>query len=112
MNDEDTYDESKEDTYLSMLKEFFTGKMRLAAIVIWAHFYFYMVLAVISCILFFKAGQTKGQIMYAALFVCSIPLCYTIKFFAWHVMQQNKFTREIKRLELRIAELNEIVKNK
>ncbi len=50
--------------------------------------------------------------MYAAFFVCCILIGYLIKVFGWGMVNKNNILREIKRLELRIAELNETVKNK
>ena len=50
--------------------------------------------------------------MYAALFVVFLLIGYLIKIFGWVWGSKNIISREIKRLELRIAELNETVKNK
>jgi hypothetical protein len=50
--------------------------------------------------------------MYAAIFICcslSIGFCKVITFV---MLQRHSIKREIKRLELRIAELNQTVKNK
>jgi hypothetical protein len=50
--------------------------------------------------------------MYAAVFICcslSIGFCKTITFV---MLQRHSIKREIKRLELRIAELTETMKNK
>ena len=63
-------------------------------------------------VLFFKSVQTKFQIMYATLFLfCSQGIMFT-KVVSWQTMHRNRITREIKRLELRIAELHETMKNK
>ena len=69
-------------------------------------------MAIISGILFLITDKTKYQIMYAAFFVCLVLIAYLIKVFAWVMVSRNSIKREIKRLELRIAELNETVKNK
>jgi hypothetical protein len=109
---EDTYDESKEDSYRSMMRDFFSKKMRWVMINVYAWSFIFLVPIIISVIQFFKTDQTKFQIMYAAIFVCCTLSIGFIKVLAWVMLQRHSVKREIKRLELRIAELNEIVKGK
>lgn len=101
-----------EGSYLSMVREFFSRRMRLIAVVFFVHFFFFLALAILSGILFLKSDQTKFQIMYAAFFVCSVLIAYAIKIFTWVAGSGYYIKRDIKRLELRIAELHETVKNK
>jgi hypothetical protein len=79
---------------------------------VWAHFLIFLALAIISGILFFRTERTDEQIMYASFFVCCIIIAYVIKVFAWLKVYENSIKRELKRLELRIAELSETVKSK
>ncbi len=109
---EDTYDDSKEDTYCSMARDFFSKKMRWFMINFYAWSFFFLVLIIISVIQFFRTDQTKFQIMYAAIFVCCSLSIGFIKAIAFVMITRHNIKREIKRLELRIAELNETVKNK
>jgi uncharacterized membrane protein len=102
----------EEGNYLNMVKEFFSRRMRLIRIIFFAHFFFFFALAIVSGVLFLEADQTKDQIMYAAFFVCSILIAYAGKIFTWTVGGSYIVKREMKRLELRIAELNETLKNK
>ena len=106
------YDELKEDSYISWVRSCFKIGQQWAIILVFAHFFFFLALAILCGILFFKTDQTKFQIMYAAFFVCCILIGYLIKVFGWVMATRNSLKREIKRLELRIAELNETVKNK
>lgn len=53
-----------------------------------------------------------AQIMYAAIFTCCFQDIGLMKIFAWEMIHRPSITREIKWLELRIAELNETVKDK
>ncbi len=109
---EDTYDESKEDSYRSMMRDFFSKKMRWVMINLYVWSSIFFVLVVVSIIQFFRTDQTKFQIMYAAIFICcslSIGFCKVITFV---MLQRHSIKREIKRLELRIAELNQTVKDK
>jgi len=106
------YDDTREESYISWAKFWFKNSQRWAIILVFAHFFFFLGLAIISGILFLVSNTTKYQIMYAAFFVCLFMIAYLIKVFAWVMVSRNSIKREIKRLELRIAELNETVKNK
>ena len=106
------YDNSKEETYASYAKDFFKNTQSWAIILIFVHFFGFLVLAIISGILFIVSETTKYQIMYAALFICFLHIAYLIKIFGWVWGCRNIISREIKRLELRIVELSEVVNNK
>ena len=98
------YDESKEDLRL-MAKEAFSKKMRWVIINCYAWFFVLLVPIIISVIQFFKTDQTKSQIMYAAIFVCcTLSICF-LKVLWWVMLVRHSIKREIKRLELRVAEL-------
>lgn len=81
-------------------------------ITVWVWFFIFMVAIVISIIFFFMTDQTKFQIMYAAIFVCCTLSIGFLKVLAWVMLQRHGIKREIKRLELRIAELAETIKDK
>lgn len=105
------YDDSKEDTYLAMLKDFFSKKMRWFTINFYVWSFFFMAVAIISAILFFKTDDTQDQIMYASIFICCSLSVFLCKACAFVMIARHNIKREIKRLELRIAELNQTVKN-
>jgi hypothetical protein len=109
---EDIYDDSKEDSYRSMVRDFFSEKMRWVMIAVWVWFFIFMVPIIISVILFFMTNQTKFQIMYATIFVCCTLSIGFLKVLAWVMLQRHSIKREIKRLELRIAELTQTIKDK
>ena len=119
MNDEqikkiidDTYDDSREDTLLSMVGQLYSQKMVPSMIVHFAYSLPFIVGAVLCGIKFFKTDQTQYQIMYAAIFICCIQFCIFSKAKYWQMLYKINTSREIKRLELRIAELNETIKEK
>jgi hypothetical protein len=99
------YDESKEDSFRSTMKEYFSKKMRWVMINIYAWFLIFLVPIIFSVIQFFKTDQTKFQIMYAAIFVCCTLSIGFLKVLAWVMLQRHGIKREIKRLELGVAEL-------
>ncbi len=108
----DIYDDSKENSCRSMIRGFFSKKMRWVMITVYVWFFIFMVPIIISIIFFFRTDQTKYQIMYAAIFVCCTLSIGFLKVLAWVMLQRHSVKREIKRLELRIAELAETVKNR
>jgi ABC-type spermidine/putrescine transport system permease subunit I len=107
IEDSDRYDETKEDGYRAMLREFYSRKMLSTALFVWAHFLIFLALAILSGVLFFRTDRADEQIMYASFFVCCIIISFLIKVFAWLRLHENSIKRELKRLELRIAELAE-----
>lgn len=109
---EDTYDDSKEDTLLSMVGQLYSRKMFSSLIAHGAYSSVFIALAVFCGIKFFQTQQVQYQIMYAAIFVCCIEFVILRKNIYWQMLHKNSISREIKRLEIRIAELNETVKNK
>ena len=108
----DTYDESKEDTLRSWIRDFYSKKMLWVAVSVYVQYLIFSALAIFSGIKFFRTGQARYQIMYAAIFVCCNLWIGFVSVFAWGMTQRHSVKREIKRLELRIAELNETVKDK
>ena len=109
---DDTYDDSREDTLLSMVGQLYSQKMVPSLIVHGVYSLPFIVGAVFCGIKFFKTDQTQFQIMYATIFVCCIEFCIFSKNKYWQMLYKINISREIKRLELRIAELNETVKNR
>jgi hypothetical protein len=106
------YDESKEDTLLLMVGQLYSRKMLPSFIVHGAYSLPFIALAVFCGVRFFNTQQIQSQVMYAALFVCCIQFVIFSKVKYWQMLHKNNISREIKRLELRIAELNETVQNK
>jgi len=130
MNDEqikkvldDDYDSSREDTLRSMLGDFYNKRMLSIVVIVWVFGIAFMAGAIYSGVAFmagaiysgvafFKSDQAKSQIMYAAIFICCLQYVSMIKVFAWQIIHKNSLKREIKRLELRIAELGQTIKQR
>jgi len=109
---EDTYDVSREDSIMSMARDFYSKKMWSTAILVWIWAIIFFAGATYSAIQFYKTDQTKSQIMYAGIFVPCVLGIGFMKVFAWEMLHRHSIKREIKRLEIRIAELNETLKGK
>ena len=106
---EDNYDDSRENTIWSMTGDFYSRKMLSMVILVWGMAIIFMAVAIFSGIMFFRTGEIQYQIMYAVIFLTCVQWIGLIKIFAWQLIHRNGIKREIKRLELRIAELNEAV---
>lgn len=109
---EGTYDDSKEETLRSMASDFYSRRLLSTAILVWAWAIIFMALAVYSALQFFKTDQTKWQIMYAALFILGAHGVGLMKIFGWEMVHRHSIKRDIKRLELRVAELSETLRGK
>lgn len=109
---EDSHDESKEDGLLSIARDFYTRKQMCSVILAWSGAIVFIGLAVYSGIQFFRADQTRWQIVYAALFIVGLHEFASIRNFAWQIAHRQNLKRHIKRLELRVAELGVALKDR
>ena len=62
-------------------------------------------LAVFPIFWFFDAQDVRDQILFATIFVTCNTIVLAMKIWFWMVMNRNAVTREIKRLEVQIAQL-------
>jgi hypothetical protein len=92
-------DESKEDSIWSIGMDFYSRKMRSAAILIWVWAIIFFVPAVYSAIQFFRADQTKSQILYAAIFICCFNGICLMKILGCQMIHRLGIKREIKKLK-------------
>ncbi len=106
------YDESIGDNYFSMIRDFFSKELRWAMIGLYVWFFIFLAPIIISVIQFFKTDQVQYQIMYAAIFVtCCLSIGF-MKIYVLVLLQKPSIRREVKRLEFRISELIETIKDK
>ena len=106
------YDETQEDSLLSMTGQLYSAQMLPSMLVHLAYSLPFIAGAIFCGIKFFKTDQSQFQIMHATLFICCIQFMIFSKNKYWQMLHRHNINREIKRLEFRIAELNETVKNK
>ena len=99
-NVDDNFDESKEDSLWSMGMDFYSPKMRSAAIIIWVWAIIFLVPAVYSAIQFFRADRTKSQILYAAIFICCFNGICLMKILGCQMIHRLGIKREIKKLKM------------
>jgi len=107
-----TYDQPREETIGSMLRDFYNRRMLSVVVFVWAWALVIVGVAVFSAVKFLDAEQTQSQIMYAAIFICCVQFMTLMKTFAWQMIHKNSLRREIKALELRIAALTGLLEGK
>jgi hypothetical protein len=107
---DDLYEDSKEDTLFAAVSSFYGRKMRSVFIVAGGLQTICCLLAAWCVYAFFSTDEMARQIMYSASFVCLIQICAMQSIWGWQWMHRHSIKREVKRLELRIAELSQIVK--
>ena len=95
-----------------MARDFYNRKMLSVIILVWTYGLVFIAGAIFSAVKFFDTEHTKFHIMYAAIFVCCIQFIVLLKIFSWQMIHRNSIKREIRRLELRIAELGQTAKDK
>jgi len=105
------YDETKEDSLLSMTGQLYSAQMLPSMLVHIVCSLPFIAGAIFCAIKFFKTDQMQLQIMHATIFACCIQFMIFSKNKYWQMLHRHNINREIKRLELRIAELNRTVKN-
>jgi len=93
-----------------MVSDFYNRKMLSTVILVWGMGIIFVGVAIFSGIKFFGTGEIRYQIMYAVIFLTCVQWVSSLKVFAWQLIYRNSIKREIKKLELSIAELNETIK--
>ena len=112
MDQKDIYDETREDTLRAMLLSFYSRRMLSTAVLVWINFLFWAAMGIVSMILLFRTTDIRYQLLYAALFICFLQWATLSKIFAWQMIHRHSIQREIKRLEFRLAELQETIRGR
>jgi len=107
---EDSYDDSKEDTLRAIGRDFYSRRFRSAAVLSWVWSLIFIALAAYSAMQFFRANGTQEQIMYAVLFILGAHGVGLMKILAWQMLFRYGLRRDLKRLELSVAELSQMLK--
>ena len=102
------YDPDRGESLGQMLAESFRGKHRWMAWIAWIDSLVFTAVAVFAAVQFFRVDGVRQMILYAAVFGLSSGIVlFLVKIWYWMLMNRNSIKREVKRLELRIAELIE-----
>ncbi len=100
-------DPDREPPMRTQIAETFRGRFRWLAWLAVFYRIVFLIFAVIAAIQFFRVDGTRELIAYATLFLISIVATAFIKLWYWMLLIKNSVIREIKRLELQIAELTQ-----
>ena len=103
------FDDSKADSYGTIFKEMLSKQMRWVLIGLYAWFFLFLAPLIYSVIQFFRTDHVHLQILYASIFVVCWISIGIMKLYALIIYQKFSLRREVKRLELVIAELVERV---
>ncbi|MHC4983567.1 MAG: DUF6768 family protein [Planctomycetota bacterium] len=98
-------DTVREESFREMIAATFRGRLRWMTIYAWVWAWTLTGLTVFAAVKMFLVDNTRELILYTALALGSAGMLMFIKLWFWLLMNRNSTTREIKRLELRIAEL-------
>lgn len=108
----ESYDETRAETVYAWFRDCYSRRMRWVMVCVYVQYSILLVPLVYSAIAFFRTDQVRSQILYATIFLfCNLWIGF-VSVFAWVMMQRPSISREIKRLELRIAELTEAIGSK
>src|SRR5688572_3707088 len=95
----------REESVMEMVAHTFRGRTRWLMVTTWVKMIFFAIASAVSIVQFIRADSTKALIAWASLFIV-FALGNSILFVLyWLELNRNAVTRELKRLELRIAEL-------
>jgi len=107
VNRKDIYDTDREESLRSMAATFYSRQMRSTAIMVWVNFLVFATLAAGSVFLLFRAQDIRYQLLFAALLVCCLQWATLSKTFAWQMLHRHRIEHAIKRLEIRLVEMED-----
>jgi hypothetical protein len=102
----------REPSFREMIASTFRGRNRWMTILVWVYLWVFTGLAVFAAVQFFRIDGLADKLMYATIFLMLCLFAGMMKMWYWMLMNRNALAREIKRLELRIAELQAAMANK
>ena len=98
-------DAAREDTLRQMIASAFEARTRVYTLIVGIVVVAATAAAVWVAIRFFQTDEVRGMILYATLFNTCMLAIATVRLFLWQLLLRQGVMREIKRLELRLAEL-------
>ena len=97
----------REGTYVSFITNFYTRNNRAMIWWVWGNALFFLGLMIASALLFFLTSSTQFHILYATLFLTGVQVIILTKIVYFLAVLRNRILRDVKRLELCMAEKNE-----
>jgi len=97
----------REGTYVSLITDFYTRNNSSIIWWVWGNALVFLGLMTASAILFFLTSSTQFHILYATLFLTGVQVIILTKIVYFLSVLRNRTLRDMKRLELGMAEMNE-----
>lgn len=94
-----------EPSVFDLMLDVFRGRHKWLAILTASWMVVFFGLAIFCAIRFFQAEETRDILLWGMGFFCCFTAVGMLKVWYWMEMNKSALTREIKRLELQIAEL-------
>jgi len=101
------YDITREDSLRELLMAGFRGRTKWMGIIAWIDGLVFTGVMVFAAVRFFQVDGTRELILYATIFLASALVIALVKLWYWMLFNRNSIKREVKRLELRVAEMIE-----
>jgi hypothetical protein len=95
----------REESILEMVGHSFRGRARWLAITSWVKICAFIICEAISAVQFFRVDSMRSMIAWATLFAVFVFGHSILFVLYWLELNRNAITRELKRLELQVAEL-------
>ncbi len=106
---DDAGDAGSIDSIRDMVRESFRGKSRVMVVMTWGKMLMFLALSIYSAIQFFEVDDLRALLGYAVLFLVGLQGWTMMWQFHWMLLNRNSAARELKRLELQIAELVQVL---
>jgi len=97
----------REGTYVSFITDFYTRNNSVMIWWVWGNALAFLALMIASAILFFLTSSTRYQIVCATLFLTGVQVIILTKIVYFLTVLRNRILRDMKRLELCVAESSE-----
>jgi len=95
----------REESLRQMMVQTFRSRLRWMVVFLWVEGVAVCVAAVWAGVGLYRAQETKPVVVYATVLIISAIFFVLVKVVGWQWMSKYSLMREIKRLELQIAEL-------
>ena len=95
----------REESLRQMMVQTFRSRLRWMVVFLWVEGIAVCVAAVWAGVGLYRAQETKPVVVYATVLIISAIFFVLVKVVGWQWMSKYSLMREIKRLELQIAEL-------
>ena len=94
----------REESVMEMVGHSFHGRARWLTVISWIKMIAFVIAAAFAAVQFFRADAVRSQIAWASMFVVFAMGTGIMFVLYWLELNRNAITRELKRLQLQIAE--------